>query len=169
MICEYCGKDFQSLGCHIWHCKARITSVTVSPQDATALGTPDPYLQPTRTSPQPSRTLPPDDHSNAKNSTDQICHCGRVCKGLRGLKAHQRSCKLTMELFDITKDLTVRVSLGERVDPDQAQQVHCTILDGVKLPTSPDDWTPANTARPEKLTPKSQHLQFRFGHAQKRT
>ena len=28
--CEFCNKDFISLGRHTWHCKARITTITAT-------------------------------------------------------------------------------------------------------------------------------------------
>ena len=49
-------------------------------------------------------------HANCKNSThvsncsEVRCCCGKVCNGLRGLKIHQRSCRVLKGLEQETLD-----------------------------------------------------------------
>lgn len=76
--CSYCNKEFASLGRHTWRCTSRVTS-TSSIHGTPAVPTANNTIAATG---QPC------------NPTIVInCICGKACKGRRGLKAHQRSCK----------------------------------------------------------------------------
>ena len=75
-----CGNDFVSLGRHAWRCKHRITRAE-----------------------RPSAGVDEDvNESVAADASSRVClvkcHCGRLCKGNRGLKMHQRSCRVVLGL-----------------------------------------------------------------------
>ena len=61
------------------------------------------------------------------------CYCGKVCKGLRGLQAHKRSCRIL--------DLSHEENAEEPVEviPDELREYH-EKLSGIKLPTTRAEW-----------------------------
>jgi len=80
VVCSFCEKDFKSIGRHQWRCKQR-----VSGHHHASVNTP--LLQP--------------DLNNVDstcNSGSVKCCCGKVCKGIRGLKTHQRRCRVIVGL-----------------------------------------------------------------------
>ena len=81
-ICSFCGKDFVSLGRHSWRCKSKLhmgeESFGNSAQQ-TCLNT--------------EATMANINTSTPSNCHHVTCCCGKVCKGLRGLKMHQRNCR----------------------------------------------------------------------------
>ncbi len=79
VICSFCGKNFESLGRHEWRCKRKIHHVENIENETTLLG-----RMPVITSPGVG---------TPKRSGIKCC-CGKVCKGARGLKMHQRSCRV---------------------------------------------------------------------------
>ena len=89
--CEFCGKDFVSLGRHVWRCPAKSTASVPSV-------------------PSQVITKPADNHSmNINTATAQVsvhindgirCICGRMCKGRKGLAMHRGSCKLAKKTND---------------------------------------------------------------------
>ena len=82
-------------------------------------------------------------------NTDHVkCCCGKQCKGLRGLKMHQRSCRV---IKDLDKELTYHIDYGnEPLDSAEDGRINDYIQDlpniklGVKLPTSESQWDEAN-------------------------
>ena len=72
-VCSFCRKDFQSLGRHRWRCKKRL----------------DPTSGPNQTI---NITLESD--SSAANVINVKCSCGKECKEVKGLKMHQRRCRV---------------------------------------------------------------------------
>ena len=82
-ICSFCGKNFESLGRHQWRCKQKIHHVENVDNSTTSLG-----KMPVITSPG---------IGTPKRSGIKCC-CGKVCKGARGLKVHQRSCRVILGL-----------------------------------------------------------------------
>ena len=87
-ICGFCHKDFKSLQRHQWRCRKKLNDQ----QEDTR--------QRTYSSDSSSIQL---DHGNNEieeanerllSSNSEIsCVCGKVCKGNRGLKNHQRACR----------------------------------------------------------------------------
>ena len=65
-VCSFCGKDFVTLGRHSWRCKEKIN------QEMPVVHSP----------------------VRISNTNDVKCYCGKSCKGTRGLKMHQRSCRV---------------------------------------------------------------------------
>ena len=78
VICLFCGKDFVTLGRHQWRCKQKVNE-NVHYGSASQKGMP---VEPVITSP-----------TSAIHKSGVKC-CGKMCKGARGLKMHQRSCKV---------------------------------------------------------------------------
>ena len=140
VVCSFCNNDFVSLGRHAWHCEHRITQAE-----------------------RPSAGV--DEDANESVTTDASsrvclvkCCCGRLCKGNRGLKMHQRSCRVVLGLNDqLRADLNDAVltdqESGDVGDPLMAFGVpspqpedHCfpDIKKGINLPKSEEQWLTAN-------------------------
>ena len=83
VVCSFCEKDFVTLGRHSWRCKQR---VNYAEQDHSAENT--------------ARQTPVTNSPNVVVSSRTVikCCCGKVCKGARGLKMHQRSCRVIQGL-----------------------------------------------------------------------
>ena len=81
-VCSFCNVDFMSLGRHVWRCKARVNIANNSIANDSQDGN--------------STIVPIINLNNRKSSSvDNVkCCCGKQCKYLRGLKSHQRSCKV---------------------------------------------------------------------------
>ena len=95
VICSFWGKDFVSLGRHQWRCKDKIDdpNVFANLSNPTSEGM---NVEPVISSPTTSV---------AKKSGIKCC-CGKVCKGARGLKMHQRSCQV---IFGLNSELLENV------------------------------------------------------------
>ena len=158
--CEYCNKDFISLGRHSWRCKARITSA-VNDQRYSS------YNANFSGNNASSNGLNNNKNQITTNTDTQIlyvkCVCGKLCKGRRGLTAHQRSCK-------VFRDIGKAVNGIKKVDVYQAGSAshdheECdpagrtesapsnnsnapipTLekLPGIKLPKTSSEWSEAN-------------------------
>ena len=72
-VFEFCGKDFESINWHKWGCK--LTS---------------------------NNTVNPEIINNRLIANIEYisCSCGKQCKGLRGSKAHQRSCRANKSMSE---------------------------------------------------------------------
>ena len=84
-ICSFCGKNFESLGTHQWRCKQKLHHVENVHNSTTSLGKMPVII---------SLGIAPPKRSGIK------CCCGKVCRGARGLKMHQRSCRVILGLND---------------------------------------------------------------------
>ena len=99
---------------------------------------------------------------NNQNNNDDCymkeCYCGKLCKRLRGLKAHQRSCKVLdlpelREMFQqpLLQELIVNESDNISDDnnsdnePDNEDLHNNIVLKGLKLPRSKDESDSVNT------------------------
>ena len=126
-VYDYCQNEFDHVNKHKWRCKARFDqsnhSNNVQNQD----------------------TLPVID--NISRSTDLIsCICGKQCKGLKGLKAHHRSCK-TIKSFgkEIVNDLNSQ-DINEAhidIDSDVCRETP-SLKTGIKLSSNDKQWEMAN-------------------------
>ena len=134
-VCSYCGLDFQSLGRHTWRCKKKTNE-----RDETHRGN--------SRGPQSDHNHFETDLSNASvNNTSIIkCCCGKRCKGLRGLKMHQRSCQvlygLGKELEDCFEETFENPAEDEKL-VDEINEIPNT-KPGVKLPKHENQWNLAN-------------------------
>ena len=77
------------------------------------------------------------------------CCCGKQCKGLRGLKAHQRSCRT---LFGLQKDILEGIEYNQSEnndvsDIDIENQINSLpdVKVGVELPRTDNHWNIANS------------------------
>ena len=98
-------------------------------------------------------------HNNQSNSVIMCC-CGKCCKGYKGLKIHQRSCKFISGLReDLTKTLLDHVvknherpgysETDELNNSNQSESIniddHSNVKNGVKLPITSDQWVTAES------------------------
>ena len=99
-ICSFCGRDFVSLGRHWWRCKRRVVEG-----------------QKSRATVNQAINVPQEDQSPVKCNSDIKCCCGKVCKGIRGLKMHQRSCRvmegLAKEVYEELEDEMIENSIDQ--------------------------------------------------------
>ena len=128
VVCSFCDKDFKSLGRHQWRCKHR-----VSGQHRASVNTP--LLQP--------------DLNNADSTCNTgivKCFCGKVCKGIRGLKTHQRRCRAIVGLHgNLYEELEEDVASNEDIVEQQPTEPGgVEIKPGIRLPKSDNEWQTAN-------------------------
>ena len=85
VVCSYCGKDFDSIGRHSWRCKKRPDNLT---------------------GPNGCINITQERDSGVKAVCEIIeCSCGKECKGVEGLKLHQRRCRVNENMdFDQPPD-----------------------------------------------------------------
>jgi len=140
-VCSFSGKDFVSLGRHSWRCKQRVHHAE---QDNSAEN------NATRT---PVMNSP-----NVVISSRNVvkCCCGKICKGARGLKMHQRSCRVVHEL-DAELQVDIEEQSGRDIEnmpemdesseneaPSEYGQEFPNLRKGIKLPKSDLQWSTAN-------------------------
>src|SRR2546425_2459701 len=98
MKCDHCGKDFISLGRHTWRCQSRVTGPAHPAHRLPVQGGLDMVFEG-----QIDAGLlvnSSGDEGGSGLSTDlRTCVCGKMCKGRRGLSAHQRSCRAFHDLL----------------------------------------------------------------------
>ena len=141
VVCSFCGKDFVTLGRHSWRCKQRVHHAE---QNNSAENT-------------ASRTPVMNSPNVVISSRNVIkCCCGKICKGPRGLKMHQRSCQvvhgLNAELYaDIEEQInhdTENIAEMDQSGGDETFTVNNhdipTSKKGIKLPKSNLQWSTAN-------------------------
>ena len=136
VICSFCGRDFVSLGRHPWRCKRRVVE----------------GQEPRNTVNQSINVLH-EDQAPIKITTGIKSCCGKVCKGIRGLKMHQRSCKimegLARNAYGEMEEDSDNNSLDQEANDIISQSLMsyndtCTLKKGIKLPKSPLEWSTAN-------------------------
>ena len=138
MICGFCGKEFESLGRHSWRCKSKVE-----------------YEQEPTVNANPTMEMPIQECLLVKSCKAVKCCCGKVCKGARGLKMHQRSCRVIDDLEDeLQQQMTEALNEHhneDNVDPVNpelssvnSQENFPGIKKGIKLPKSPLQWSTAN-------------------------
>ena len=85
VVCTFCGKDFMSIGRHSWRCKKKLNT-------GSGCNSVDSTIQ---------KQITPDSIPVITNSDKNVKRtCGKQCKGLKGLKAHQRSCRVIQGLHE---------------------------------------------------------------------
>ena len=135
VVCSYCGINFASIGRHQWRCKSK----------------PPPRVQ---NDPPPQvdevANAPIENNENPVNTSAVNCaFCGRVCKGLRGLRMHQRSCRSMKDLGAEIQRGNQHVAEGDLSDADNGLiETNLGALPsfkgGVKLPKTEAQWKYAN-------------------------
>ena len=129
IICGFCGKEFVSLDRHSWRCKSK---VDYGPEIRNSDITTTIYLP-------------------VKCSKSIKCCCGKVCKGARGIKMHQRCCRVIDDLEqEIQEEMTELLTeqnediTESEASPVNSQEDFPDLRKGIKLPRSPSQWTTAN-------------------------
>ena len=138
IICGFCGKEFESLGRHSWRCKSKVGNERESTVNV------NPVMEMPTQLPLP-----------VKSCKAIKCCCGKVCKGARGIKMHQRSCRVIDDLEDeLQQQMTEALNNDSQednidpVNPDistlNIQESFPDLKRGIKLPKSPLQWSTAN-------------------------
>ena len=126
VVCATCGKDFVSLGRHTWRSWKRVDNNGIGPNGAINMPLIDNGIEP------------------PANSQVKCC-CGRICKGIKGLKLHQRSCRLITgfdkeELFEEVADNFPDTNTGQDTLPEEI----IDLKPGVRLQKTDEQWQLAN-------------------------
>jgi len=127
-VCSFCGKDFVALGRHQWRCKQRVHSNTTGPDG-------DINIPLVRDTVSPVRNI---DIASIK------CCCGKSCKGIKGLRIHQRSCKIVNNLDEEESIMDESYCETEEC-PEEPLGDHFKLNPGIRLPRSDNEWLLANT------------------------
>ena len=137
VICSFCERDFVSLGRHSWRCKRRVVEG-----------------QEPRTTVNQAINVLQEDQAPVKCNSDIKCCCGKFCKGIRGLKMHQRSCRvmdgLAKDAYEELEDEMIENSIDQDtndiIESQSSQNFGdpCILKKGIKLPKSPSEWSTAN-------------------------
>ena len=140
VACSFCGKDFVSLGRHSWRCKQRINQGQTGPGNV-------------------GREMPDLITPNVPITQRTVikCCCGKVCKGNRGLKMHQRSCQVIHGLNnELCADLEDQIADNNNADftvEDQSSVTQSNLISvenipefkkGLNLPKKDSEWATAN-------------------------
>ena len=138
IICGFCGKEFESLGRHSWRCKSKVGNERESTLNV-----------------NPAMEMPTQMCLPVKSCKAVKCCCGKVCKGARGLKMHQRSCRIIDDLEDeLQQQITEALNddnhedntdpVNPEISPLNTQENFPDLKRGIKLPKSPLQWSTAN-------------------------
>ena len=96
--CEFCKKNFKSLGRHVWGCSSRITvnretSNANNDELRKQLTQSNSIVNNTKDQVNiDTRNYDYDHHGTEKERNSFMCYCGREFHSLRGLNTHRRSC-----------------------------------------------------------------------------
>ena len=162
--CPHCNKDFNVLGRHIWRCHSKGTSVDFMNELSTPGANYNAADKGTSNSSSSPRVLPmATSHSQTATADDEqvewlACHCGRRCKGRRGLRAHQWHCKTMETLLDEdpavdraafafnndVSTLNINNDIPTYRHSNTPSTKQCSVLPGLKLPRSKALWEEAN-------------------------
>ena len=138
IICGFCGKEFESLGRHSWRCKSKVGNERESTLNV-----------------NPAMEMPTQMCLSVKSCKAVKCCCGKVCKGARGLKMHQRSCRVIDDLEDeLQQQMSEALNddnhedntdpVNPEISPLNTQENFPDLKRGIKLPKSPLQWSTAN-------------------------
>ena len=133
-VCSYCSTDFPSVKRHEWRCKEK------------------PNAHSTKSSMFAQRTsqdnIPIIENQTRTNYIDSVkCCCGKKCKGLRGLKSHQRSCRVIKCLNEemvSTNDTKIDEIINDNINDFIVENLP-ELKPGIKLPKTETGWKEANT------------------------
>ena len=142
VVCSFCGQDFVSLGRHAWRCKEKIHRAE---------------------RPSDGEKQMPNPVDNGPRILYVKCCCGKVCKGNRGLKMHQRSCRVVWGLNDELRADLNNNNTGLADQEFNADSVNVPLINsgvplitqpekysfpeikqGINLPKTEDQWSTAN-------------------------
>ena len=132
IACVYCGKDIQSLDRHSSMCKKRLNN-TSEPNE-------------------PEKTALQLDSEPVSGYNIVKCVCGKECKGMKGLKMHQRRCPVMDNTefsqpprFEYSNFDPREVNIERQQEEITVQSLNIfEINPGTKLPKSNEQWNEAN-------------------------
>ena len=127
-VCSFGGNDFVALGRHQWRCKQRVHSNTTGPDGDINIPLVTGTVSPVR---------------NIDVASIKCC-CGKSCKGIRGLRIHQRSCRIVNNLGEEESTIDERYCETEEC-PEEHLADHFELNTGICLPRSNNKWLLANT------------------------
>ena len=141
IVCTWCGKDFVSLGRHTWRCRSKINPEDINNNRSSS-----------------NKTLGKTTTQPVLQVNEIQCSCGKKCKGHRGLKTHQRSCRVIRGLnADLLEDLDTEIDTWNSTDtsdtsPEILRSIenHVSLTEnpyikqGIKLPNTSREWEIAN-------------------------
>ena len=140
-VCSFCGKEFVSLGRHSRRCKSKLHRESES-SNARNISSP---------------LLPPESIKVVTNGCKNVnCSCGKQCKGLKGIKAHQRLCRIIQGLHgNLLYDLDNEIEETEAENVEEVETptsfnicpeviAKADLKQGIKLPKSNAQWSIAN-------------------------
>ena len=162
--CEFCKKEFTSLRRHRWRCKARVNTDSIDLDQRQVINSyhaTRPFENNHDFVGENASIANTNNVVNGNNEESEntllehndphrfTCYCGKKCKGLRGLKAHQRSYHVVdipniKELFEMQDEYVSEESDEERNEEEQISSVKERVLKGIKLSKDKDQWNIAN-------------------------
>ena len=139
VVCSFCGQDFVSLGRHSWRCKERINQDQNSSENI-------------------EREVPVVSAPSVPITQRAVikCCCGKICKGNRGLKMHQRSCQvlnglnnelctdLEEQISDNPEDITTDDQSHNAQSNLDTEEVTPELKKGINLPKKESEWVNNN-------------------------
>ena len=156
--CPFCNGDFLSLNRHLWRCKGRVTSSQKEEPSAVPLT----ESQVQRHNIDRSINIPA-----AAPDTEELlsCVCGKQCKGRRGLRSHQRACKVhsTLSTQSTNENNNSNATVESHNGHNDMKENNCnhqepvsnhenspntttaTAKPGLHLPQTKERWEEANT------------------------
>ena len=137
VICSFCGGEFKSLGRHAWRCKEKLRSN----------GNGEPSFRSYSDALATSIATACENSKSVSNCSEIKCCCGKLCNGLRGLKMHQRSCRVIKDLEEETfESHDSPDNYDDTGQPDYEIDLTSipSIKPGIRLPHSDQDWKIAN-------------------------
>ena len=162
VICQFCNIDFTNIRRHQWWCKSKLNQGEGEQSDGTNML----FGNSKRNSVYKRITLR---QRTPVNENHVQCCCGKKCKGLRGLKSHQRSChtirglngNLVNELQAI--DCIESETLVENALSMTTQPFDNTVKKGLNLSTTQGEWEIANSFFHSEL-PLSEVSKYNLNH-----
>ena len=162
--CAFCKKEFTSLGRHSWRCKARVNTNSIEldqsqRQVINSYHATRPFENNHDFIGENASIANTNSMVNNEESENTLqehndphrftCYCGKKCKRLRGLKAHQHSCHMVdipniKELLEMQDEYVSEESDKERNEEEQINSVKELVFKGIKLPKKKDQWNIVN-------------------------
>ena len=131
-ICKFCGDEFKVVGRHEWRCRSKNIEENVTTQSSQAS--------------RVNEFIPSTHDDHGRCDTGEIeCACGQKFKGLRGIKRHQRSCKVIKGLsVNLSRDLQEAAQVQDEDETEVTLPDTPSFKQGIKLPKPDQAWSTAN-------------------------
>ena len=163
--CQYCEKTFKTLSKHIWRCSKKVTQPSHTTVGNHRNGNIEPINQSIANINNNENIVAPegtlteyDERMQRRKESNYIkCHCGKLCNGNRGLRAHQRFCHVNdvPELRDLFLNEINQLN-NDNTNENPEEEITIDFIKrlpkkGIKLPKSKADWNIANEFFKENL------------------